>query len=334
MTAEIIEGEAVEVIPERAVVVAQQPGQSLVAAPADPGEMVAVASRLASVLRDIVERQRLYAVISGKKYPQVEAWMTIARLDNVVAREPRAPIRHDDGSYEAFAELIRLSDGMVIGASSALCGTSGDSPWDKRPEPARRSMAQTRATSRAFRQQYSWVMSLAGYEPTPAEEMPHHDNAPAPSAPAVSSPAAGVAPDDAPYPVDEAGPWEGVVGAGQPPTDCNLRDTPEGPVFGFVLTDVTAHGRGIRKLQVVALDAMAGALATAFAVGRPGRATVEGQMLMVPWKKDGKAMPPYRRLVATRVLTPDWTLPGASVAPSAPQGTPRPADDDLDTLAW
>jgi hypothetical protein len=120
---EIVEGTAVEIEPERAVVVVQQPGQSLVAEQSDPSGMVAVASRLASALKDIVERQKLYAVIQGKKYPQVEAWMTIARLDNVVAREARPPVRHDDGSYEAFAELLRLSDGMVIGSSSALCGT-------------------------------------------------------------------------------------------------------------------------------------------------------------------------------------------------------------------
>src|SRR6185369_17252147 len=72
----------------------------------------------------------------------------------------------------ATVELIRLSDGMVIGRGSALCGSKGDRPWDSRPEPARRSMAVTRATSRAFRQQYSWIMALAGYEPTPADEMP------------------------------------------------------------------------------------------------------------------------------------------------------------------
>ncbi|MBK8185727.1 MAG: hypothetical protein IPK63_23660 [Candidatus Competibacteraceae bacterium] len=33
-------------------------------------------------------------------------------------------------------------------------------------------MAQTRATGKACRLAFSWIMSLAGYEPTPAEEMP------------------------------------------------------------------------------------------------------------------------------------------------------------------
>ena len=219
MTGEVVEGTAVEVVPEvRAVAVVQQPGQSLVAAPDGPAGMVEVASRLATVLRDIVERQHLFAVISGRKYPQVEAWMTIARLDNVVAREPHGqpPVRRDDGSYEAFAEIVRLSDGMVIGASSALCGTPDDMPWAKRPEPARRSMAQTRATSRAFRQQYSWIMALAGYEPTPAEEMPRDE------------PQGGRTEAD--------GSLMGTVEVGDRQTsDYALRQTPDGLSLGFRL---------------------------------------------------------------------------------------------------
>jgi hypothetical protein len=176
MSAEI-EGEVRELDEERAIVV-RQPDR-LAQAPT-PEDTLSLATRMATALKDVVEKQKLFAVIQGKKYPQVEAWMTIARMDNVVAREARPPIRRDDGSYEAFVELIRLSDGMVVGAGSALCGTPDDRPWATRGEPARRSMAVTRATSRAFRQQYSWIMALAGYEPTPAEEMPR-DDGPAPA---------------------------------------------------------------------------------------------------------------------------------------------------------
>ena len=143
---------------------------------AKPLGTIALATEMANALSDIVEKKKLFATISGKKFPTVEAWMTIARMDNVVAREMRDGVaQQDDGSFEAQVELIRLSDGMVIGHGSALCGTPGDKPWDSRPMPQRRSMAVTRATSRAFRQQYSWIMALAGYEPTPAEEMPRDE---------------------------------------------------------------------------------------------------------------------------------------------------------------
>jgi hypothetical protein len=264
MSAEI-EGEVREVHEERAVVLAQ-PGQALVSRdrPSGPAEMVAVASQLATILKDIVDRQRLYATISNKRYPTVEAWMTIARMDNVVAREAQPPLRHDDGSYEGFAELIRLSDGMVIGRASALCGTQGDSPWDKRPEPSRRSMAVTRATSRAFRQQYSWIMALAGYEPTPAEEMPRDEG---PKTVVWSK-----ADNDGPRPEPERSDDGGLIGTvelGKGDADFELRQTPDGWVTAFRLVSgrksikAIAH-QPFAELLVAEKDALLGKTVTAW----------------------------------------------------------------------
>ena len=71
-----------------------------------------------------------------------------------------------------------MSDGACISRASAECGAPdeldryGKPVWSSRPRYARRSMAQTRATGKACRLAFSWVMSLAGYEPTPFEEMP------------------------------------------------------------------------------------------------------------------------------------------------------------------
>jgi hypothetical protein len=48
---------------------------------------------------------------------------------------------------------------------------TGKQTWGSRPKYARRSMAVTRATGKAFRISFSWIMSLAGYATTPAEEM-------------------------------------------------------------------------------------------------------------------------------------------------------------------
>jgi hypothetical protein len=70
-----------------------------------------------------------------------------------------------------------MSDQAVISRASAECGSSdeldkyGKPVWSNRPRYARRSMAQTRATGKACRLAFSWIMSLAGYEVTPAEEM-------------------------------------------------------------------------------------------------------------------------------------------------------------------
>jgi hypothetical protein len=75
----------------------------------------------------------------------------------------------DNGVYIAIVELVRMSDGACISRASAECGE--EKPWNTRAKYARRSMAQTRATGKACRLAFSWIMSLAGYEVTPAEEM-------------------------------------------------------------------------------------------------------------------------------------------------------------------
>lgn len=322
---DVIEGQAVEIPAERAVAVVSQPGQALVAEVADPAGMVAVASKLATVLKDIVERQKLYANIQGKKYPTVEAWQTIARLDNVVAREARPAERREDGSWEAFAELLRLSDGMIVGSSSAMCGDAGDRPWNTRADYQKRSMAQTRAISRAFRAQYSWIMALAGYEPTPSEEMPgsgdaaneadDHTSTPAHTAPAATSSRGGSGPRI----------WSGPVSKGSAPVDGQLRQTPEGSAFGFV---VTVDGK---RHQALALGPLADALHLACADGLPAEAEIDGELEMVPWEKDGKQMPPFRRVILSRVVTPEWTIPAENVPTPAPARTEQ---DELDALAW
>jgi hypothetical protein len=44
--------------------------------------------------------------------------------------------------------------------------------WSRRDDYAVRSMAETRAESRAYRRAIGWIVHMAGYSPTPAEEMP------------------------------------------------------------------------------------------------------------------------------------------------------------------
>ncbi len=306
---EVIESEVRE---ERALTVIEP--REMLAETITPEGTVSLATRMATALKDIVEKQKLYAVIQGKKYPQVEAWMTIARMDNVVAREVMGGIlRHEDGSYEATVELIRLSDGMVIGRGSALCGTNGDKPWVDRPEPARRSMAVTRATSRAFRQQYSWIMALAGYEPTPADEMPQD---------AEQRPV-GAHSTPPPRPEMErlAENLVGTVEAGKPPVDMQLRQTPdEGPAWGFKLK------AGNKGYQALATGPLADALSMVpDLTGQTVR--VWGRVEMVPWQKAGKDMPPFARIAMTRIQTDDYTLP-------APESKEPPMDDDLSGLEF
>jgi hypothetical protein len=130
----------------------------------------------------MIEERKLYTVTgrdkSGKprKHVHVEGWTTLIAMLGVLPRE--VCVEEREGVFTATVELVRMTDGFVVGRGSAECGfndefdRSGNPVWAKRPRYARRSMAITRATGKACRLSFSWIMVLAGYDPTPAEEMP------------------------------------------------------------------------------------------------------------------------------------------------------------------
>lgn len=72
--------------------------------------------------------------------------------------------------YEACVDLIRVSDGSKVGHGRAIC-TNEERGRELQDEYIIESMAQTRAVGKAFRTVIGWLMKMAGYEATPAEEM-------------------------------------------------------------------------------------------------------------------------------------------------------------------
>lgn len=135
---------------------------------ATPSALVAGATELATELARIIQRQHLSTTIQGRQHVNVEGWTTLGIMLGVTAREVQT-IEQGGGVYVSTVELVRMCDGACISRASAECGD--EKPWNTRPKYARRSMAQTRATGKACRLAFSWIMSLAGYEVTPAEEM-------------------------------------------------------------------------------------------------------------------------------------------------------------------
>jgi len=133
-----------------------------------PQNVIELAKPIASALAGIINDRKLYTVINGKKYVQVDGWSTLGAMLGVLPIEVRS--EKIDGGYESYVELKRTSDGMVIGGASAIC-TRDEKNWSSRDEYAIKSMATTRATGKAYRLAFSWIMNLAGYESTPAEEM-------------------------------------------------------------------------------------------------------------------------------------------------------------------
>lgn len=145
-------------------------------------------------------------------HTNVEAWQTLATFLGVaIVPEDPEPIRDDAGnvkltSYEVVKEFypkgtkgehirngsavververamvegaegftcrcLVYKDGVIVGAGSSRC-TRLEESWRSKPDYALEGMAQTRAIGRSMATPGRWIVTLAGYNGTPAEEMP------------------------------------------------------------------------------------------------------------------------------------------------------------------
>lgn len=154
---------------EDAEIIEQQPGAITLFGTEDPIEIVAKASIVASALAEVIRKQNLATSISGCDHVRVEGWCLLGSMLGVY---PICVWSHpiDDG-FQARVEA-RTRNGDLVGAAEAMC-TRKESKWKSRDDYALQSMAQTRATSKALRLSLGFVMTLAGFESTSAEEMPH-----------------------------------------------------------------------------------------------------------------------------------------------------------------
>ncbi len=161
-----------EVQPEQVHHLALRPPESAQLAMSRAPEIVLQeAAKAASALRDVIERKPAKVVINGKQFLQFEDWQTLGRFYGVTVAA-RATNYIEQGrvrGYECHAEAIR-ADGQVISAAQAMC-MDDEAKWKDKPLFQLRSMAQTRAQAKALRNVLAWVVVMAGYAPTPAEEM-------------------------------------------------------------------------------------------------------------------------------------------------------------------
>jgi hypothetical protein len=136
----------------------------------DPKVALARMTEHAKLLVDVVRDRKLSQRIGNQEHLLVEAWTTLGGMLGVhpIVIWTR-PNETGDG-YVARVEAHTL-DGRVVGAAEAECSRA-EPTWAKRHPYALRSMAQTRATSRALRAPLGQIVVLAGYEAAGVEEMP------------------------------------------------------------------------------------------------------------------------------------------------------------------
>lgn len=102
------------------------------------------------------------------EHVEVEGWQTAAMLCNCTII-PRPDVKQTETGFEAYAEVVTF-DNRVIGGGTGSCGRD-EKRWSRAKNFAMKSQAQTRAQGRAGRSVFAWIMVLAGFSPTPAEEM-------------------------------------------------------------------------------------------------------------------------------------------------------------------
>ena len=133
------------------------------------------ATAKAKVLTRVIAAQADKYVVhaQGQEFLRYEAWATLAQGYGLTAGiETIENVLDSDGhtvlGVKATA-ILRDSTGTQIGGAPAFC--MFDEPnWKNKPLAQVASMAGTRAAGKALRIGLSWVVVLAGYNPTPAEE--------------------------------------------------------------------------------------------------------------------------------------------------------------------
>jgi hypothetical protein len=141
-----------------------------------PNLVLSEATRAAKALSKVIEGKQKKVVFNGKTYLQFEDWQTLGRFYGVtaVARSTKY-VEYGDGDYtvrgfEAVADALLVGTNQVISSAEAMC-LNDEGNWSNKPLFQLKSMAQTRACAKALRNVLAWVVVLAGYAPTPAEEM-------------------------------------------------------------------------------------------------------------------------------------------------------------------
>lgn len=134
----------------------------------NPNEIMAFATSL----KDLIVQNGLYTNIKGKNYVNVEGWQIAGAFTGVFPIiEKVEALESPAGTYKYRAEVsLQNLEGNKVGYGVAICSNreAGKGNFD---EYAVASMAQTRATGKAFRMKLGWLLKVAGYETTPAEEM-------------------------------------------------------------------------------------------------------------------------------------------------------------------
>ena len=136
-----------------------------------PQAVIDHAQTAAKALTGVLERKPNKVMINGQQYIEYEDWQTLARFYGMTVGTAKVEEKWRADKLLGFTATAEvLQNGAKVSAAEADC--LRDEPnWKTKPEFQLKSMAQTRACAKALRNVLGWVAVLAGYKPTPSEEM-------------------------------------------------------------------------------------------------------------------------------------------------------------------
>lgn len=185
-----------------------------------PDELVEKATAIATTLDRVIRGQGLRTKVGKMKvqradgseawedryHVNVEGWQALGTLTGVAIGQVTSRPLDDPVDYEVEvkhfvkgqrgvidrvetyrvqgrsweARVVVVRNGATVGVGEAMCSRT-EPTWARRDDFAVRSMAITRATAKAYKQAAGWIVTLAGYSSTPAEEMPRDADTTAPA---------------------------------------------------------------------------------------------------------------------------------------------------------
>lgn len=182
-----MEGNELTVVPQ---------GPADLAVAREPEIILQEARRAAQALGDVIGKKSKPVMFNGEQYLEFEDWQTVGQFYGYTVRTHDAEPVEIEGVKGAKAKADLLDrHGCIVGGAESYC-MRDEKNWSTRPTyewikgiktktgdiPVPffqlASMAQTRSGAKALRNRLSWVVVLAGYKPTPAEEIDHQINQP------------------------------------------------------------------------------------------------------------------------------------------------------------
>jgi hypothetical protein len=162
-----------------------------------PALVLLEAKKAADALQEVLRGKKNPVRFNNEQYVEFEDWQVLGKFYGITAKiVSTTPVDFGEvRGFEARAVALDNRTGMEVSAADAMCLNDEDK-WSSRPKyeyvngkrektgdiPVPmfqlRSMAQTRACSKALRNVLAWVVVLAGYKPTPAEEMTGEESPP------------------------------------------------------------------------------------------------------------------------------------------------------------